>query len=140
MTMNTISLAPAVVSRTYTVGRALLGSLFLLSGLLKIGSFAAYSAWIGSAELPSPDLLLVLTIVIEIGGGLTLISGWNARLGALLLALFLVPTTIVFHGFWRADPADYLNQLNHVLKNVSIFGGMLVIFAVESSRMQARAV
>ncbi|AGW90150.1 MULTISPECIES: DoxX family protein [Cupriavidus] len=139
MVMTTMSLTPTIVSRTYTVGRALLGSLFLFSGLLKIGSFAAYSAWVASAELPSPDLLLVLTIVIEIGGGLTLISGWNARLGALLLALFLVPTTIIFHGFWRADPADFLNQLNHILKNISILGGMLVVFAIESSRIQARA-
>ncbi|MBP0630784.1 MULTISPECIES: DoxX family protein [unclassified Cupriavidus] len=139
MAMTTIPLEPTIVSRTYSVGRALLGSLFLFSGLLKIGSFSAYSAWIASAELPSPVVLLVLTIVIEIGGGLTLISGWNARLGALLLALFLIPTTIIFHGFWRADPADTLNQLNHILKNVSILGSMLIVFAVESSRMQAGA-
>ncbi|SDD84505.1 putative oxidoreductase [Cupriavidus sp. YR651] len=138
MATTTISLAPTIVSRTYAVGRALLGSLFLFSGLLKIGSFAAYSSWIASADLPSPDLLLVLTIVVEIGGGLTLISGWGARTGALILALFLVPTTITFHGFWRADPADFLNQLNHILKNVSILGGMLIVVAIESSRMQAR--
>jgi len=99
-----------------------------------MGSFAGYSAWIASAELPMPSLLLALTMVIEIGGGLTLITGWNARWGALVLALFLVPTTVIFHGFWRADPADFANQLNHILKNVSIFGGMLVVFAIESSR------
>jgi putative oxidoreductase len=133
MATTTTSLTPTTVSRLYSVGRALLGSLFLISGLLKIGSFAGYSAWISSAELPLPSLLLVLTIVIEIGGGLTLVSGWNARWGALVLALFLVPTTLIFHWFWRADPADFANQLNHILKNVSILGGMLVVFAIESS-------
>ncbi|MGN5480797.1 DoxX family membrane protein [Cupriavidus basilensis] len=73
-------------------------------------------------------------MTIEIAGGLTLISGWNAKWGALLLAVFLVPTTLIFHGFWRADLADSWNQLNHILKNIAILGGMLVIFAVESSR------
>ncbi|KDP84276.1 DoxX family protein [Cupriavidus basilensis] len=136
MATSTISLTPTTVSRLYAVGRALLGSLFLISGLLKIGSFAGYSAWIASAELPLPGLLLILTIAIEVGAGLTLATGWNARWGALVLALFLVPTTLIFHWFWRADPSDVANQLNHILKNVSILGGMLVVFAIESSRRQ----
>ncbi|KAF7962746.1 hypothetical protein AWV80_15185 [Cupriavidus sp. UYMU48A] len=136
MTTATMSITPATVARLYSVGRALLGSLFLISGLLKMGSFAGYSAWIASAELPMPSLLLVLAMTIEIAGGLTLISGWNAKWGALLLAVFLVPTTLIFHGFWRADLADSWNQLNHILKNIAILGGMLVIFAVESSRRQ----
>lgn len=138
MATTNISLTPTTVSRLYAVGRALLGSLFLISGILKIGSFAGYSSWIASAELPLASQLLVLTIVIEIGGGLTLLTGWNARSGALVLALFLVPTTLIFHVVWRADAADVANQLNHVLKNVSILGGMLVVFAIESSRKQVR--
>src|SRR5690348_2619149 len=134
MTTAVTSITPTTVSRLYAVGRALLGSLFLISGLLKMGSFAGYSAWIASAELPMPSLLLVLAMTIEIAGGLTLISGWNAKWGALLLAVFLVPTTLIFHGFWRADLTDSWNQLNHILKNVAILGGMLVVFAIESSR------
>lgn len=134
MTAATISVTPTTVARVYSVGRALLGSLFLISGLMKMGSFAGYSAWIASAELPMPSLLLVLAMAIEIMGGITLISGWNAKWGALLLAAFLVPTTLIFHGFWRADLADSWNQFNHILKNIAILGGMLVIFAIESSR------
>ncbi|MGN5480858.1 hypothetical protein ACTMU2_41580 [Cupriavidus basilensis] len=37
-----------------------------------------------------------------------------------------MPTTLIFHGFWRADLADSWNQLNHILKNIAILGGMLV--------------
>uniref|UniRef100_UPI003F4974B5 DoxX family protein n=1 Tax=Cupriavidus yeoncheonensis TaxID=1462994 RepID=UPI003F4974B5 len=136
MTTAITSITPTTVSRLYSIGRALLGSLFLISGLLKMGSFAGYSAWIESAQLPMPSLLLVLAMTIEIAGGVALISGWNARWGAMILAVFLVPTTLIFHGFWRADPADSWNQLNHILKNVSILGGMLVVFAIESSRKQ----
>lgn len=120
------------LSRLYPAGRALLGVLFLISGVLKIGGFAGTAAWMASAGLPLASILLVLTIVIEIAGGLTLITGWNARWGALGLAVFLVPVSLVFHGFWSADAATFQNQLNHFLKNVSILGGMLVVYALES--------
>lgn len=105
MATTNIFPTPTTVSRLYSVGRALLGSLFLISGILKIGSCAGYSAWIASAELPLASQLLLLTIVIEIAGGLTLITDWNARWGALVPALFLVPTTLIFHVVWRADAA-----------------------------------
>lgn len=123
----------------YPAGRALLGALFLISGLLKIGGFAGTAAWMASAGLPLASLLLVLTIAVEIGGGLTLITGWNARWGALTLALFLVPVSLVFHGFWSADAVNYQNQFNHFFKNIAILGGMLVVFAMESARAQVKA-
>ncbi|RDK08672.1 DoxX family protein [Cupriavidus lacunae] len=123
----------------YPAGRALLGALFLISGLLKIGGFGGTAAWMASAGLPLASLLLVLTIAVEIGGGLTLITGWNARWGALTLALFLVPVSLVFHGFWSADAVNYQNQFNHFFKNIAILGGMLVVFAMESARAQVKA-
>lgn len=122
----------STTSPIYPAGRALLGVLFLISGILKIGGFAGTAAWMASAGLPLASVLLALTIVIEIAGGLTLITGWNARWGALALAVFLVPVSLVFHGFWSADAATFQNQLNHFLKNVSILGGMLVVYALES--------
>ncbi|RWA46406.1 hypothetical protein AU476_36380 [Cupriavidus sp. UYMSc13B] len=135
-TTITSTLPAASASRLYPVGRALLGSIFLISGALKIAGFAGTAAWMASAGLPAAGLLLVATIAIEIGGGLTLITGWNSRWGALALALFLVPVTLIFHGFWSADSANFQNQLNHFLKNVSIFGGMLTVFALESARQK----
>ena len=66
-------------------------------------------------------------IALEVGGGLLLITGWQARWAALALALFLIPTTLVFHAFWAADAAHYQDQLTNFLKNLSIFGGMLLL-------------
>jgi len=123
----------------YPAGRALLGVLFLISGAFKIGGFSGVAAWMASAGVPLASVLLVLTIAVEIGGGLTLITGWNARWGALVLALFLVPVSLVFHGFWSADAANYQNQFNHFFKNIAILGGMLVVFSMESARAQIKA-
>lgn len=113
----------------YPVGRAFLGALFLVSGLFKIIGFAGVAGWMASAGLPAPEVLLAITIAIEVIGGLMLVTGWQARWAALVLALFLVPVTIVFHAFWSADAAQFNDQLTAFLKNLAILGGMLLVFA-----------
>ena len=112
---------------SFPIGRAFLGALFLVSGLFKIVGFAGVAGWMASSVLPAAEVLLVLTIAIEVVGGLLLVIGWQARRAALVLALFLVPVTIVFHGFWNADAAHFNEQLTAFLKNLAILGGMLLV-------------
>jgi putative oxidoreductase len=80
-----------------------------------------------SAGLPFASVLLVLTIVVEVGGGAALIMGIGARWAALALALFLIPATFTFHAFWAADAAHFQDQLTAFMKNLAIFGGMLLV-------------
>ena len=124
-------------SKLYPIGRALAGVLFVVSGIGKVLGFAGVAAWMNGAGIPAAGLLLVLTILLEVGGGLALITGFQARLAAGALALFLVPVTLIFHGFWYADAAEFQNQLNHFLKNLAILGGMLAIVAAEGARQAA---
>jgi len=125
-------------SKLYPIGRAFAGVLFLVSGIGKVAGFGGVLAWMNNAGLPAAGILLLLTILVEIGGGLALITGIQARPAAAVLALFLVPVTLVFHGFWYADAAEFQNQLNHFLKNLSILGGMLLILGAEQARFTAR--
>jgi putative oxidoreductase len=124
-------------SKLYPIGRALAGVLFVVSGIGKVLGFAGVAAWMNGAGIPFAGLLLVLTILLEIGGGLALVTGIQARIAALALALFLVPVTLIFHGFWHADAAEFQNQLNHFLKNVAILGALLAFAHVEGARLAA---
>jgi putative oxidoreductase len=126
-------------SKLYPAGRALVGLLFVVSGINKILGFSAVAGWMGSMGLPFASLLLAATILLEVGGGLALMTGIQARWASLGLALFLVPVTLIFHGFWSAGAAEFQNQLNHFLKNVAILGAMLTIFDIERQRVQAGA-
>jgi putative oxidoreductase len=126
-------------NKLYPIGRALVGILFLVSGINKILGFSTVLGWMNSSGIPAAGLLLVLTILLEIGGGLALVTGIQARFAAAALALFLVPVTLIFHGFWHADAAEVQNQLNHFFKNVAILGGMLVLFGIEQQRYSARS-
>ncbi|HEX9181163.1 MAG TPA: DoxX family protein [Burkholderiales bacterium] len=110
-------------------GRILLALLFVIAGYGKIGGFSGTAAYMASQGLPMSEVLLVVTIAIELGGGLMIMLGWKARWAALAIFLFIIPTTLMFHQFWMADAAQAQNQMNHFLKNLAIMGGMLYIVA-----------
>jgi putative oxidoreductase len=116
------------------VGRLLLASIFIIAGLEKIAGFDGTAKFMASKGLPMANLLLVATIMIELGGGLMIALGWHARWGALAIFLFLIPVTLVFHAFWTFEGAEYSHQMHSFLKNLAIMGGMLYIMAAGSGR------
>lgn len=115
-------------------GGALIGSLFLVSGILKMGRLPGIAAAIGSKSVPLADGVAIVVVALEVLGGLALIAGWQVRRVAAVLALFVVAATLLFHAFWAADPAAFQNQLNHFLKNVAIVGGLLLAWAGAGGR------
>jgi hypothetical protein len=62
--------------------------------------------------------------------GLCLLLGIEARLGALLLSLFLIPVTVMYHPFWKRSGADFVVEADHFLSNLAIIGGLLLIVAL----------
>ena len=117
------------------LGRILLASIFLMSGIGKIGGFAGTAGYMGSKGLPMVEVLLAITIVIEIGAALMLILGWKAKIGAALLFLWMIPVTFMFHNFWTMAPADQQLQTIMFMKNLGLMGGMLYIMAFGSGPM-----
>ncbi len=115
-------------------GRILLAVIFVMSGYGKIGGFEATAGYMASKGLPMAQLLLVLTILIELGGGLMLIVGYRTRLAAVALFLFLIPVTLVFHNFWVAPAAEVQMQTIMFMKNLAIMGGMLYVTAFGPGR------
>lgn len=120
---------PAFTSFASLLGRILLALIFVISGWNKIGSFDMTSGYMAGKGLPMTEVLLVLTIAIELVGGLMIVFGWKARWAALAIFLFLIPTTLIFHPFWAVGPEEVRNQMNNFMKNVAIMGGMLYIMA-----------
>ncbi len=107
------------------VSRVLLSAIFLFSGAMKLFGFSATAGSMAAHGMHMAPMFLVLAVVLELGGGLSLLLGYVPRLGALALALYLVPVTLVFHRN-LSDPG----QAAHFAKNVAIFGGLLAIVSV----------
>lgn len=108
------------------LGRFLLAFIFMASGFSKIVHFADTAALLGEHGIPLSKVAVVLTVLIEMGGSLLLITGFYVRYAALIMALFLVPVTLMFHRFWVMPNPEHDIQMLNFLKNVSIFGGLLV--------------
>jgi len=101
-------------------GRILIGGMFLMAGVQKLMNVSGTAGYIESVGLPLPMLGAVIAIVVEIVGGLTILSGFKIRIGALLLAFFTLIVTFIFH----ADFADQA-QVTLFTKNMAIVGGLL---------------
>ena len=108
------------------LGRAAFAAVFLW---FAPGDFSPQGiAEAGQQGVPLPGLLVPLAGLISLAGGLGVLLGYRARLGAWLLILFLVPVTIVFHNFWAVrDPMMAQIQQGFFLANLSRVGGALLI-------------
>ena len=112
------------------IGRILLVLIFLKSGIGKIENFEGTAQYMASHGIaPYTNFFLVGAIFFELAGSITVILGYFARFGAILLLIFLIPTTLIFHDAF-VDP----KMMIHFMKNVSMFGGILVLLAVGPGR------
>lgn len=111
-------------------GRVLIGGIFTLSGLSKLGTYGAITGAISSVGLPFAPLGFLVAIGVEIGVGLMLLVGYRTRSAALILALWSVVTAIFFHRNF----ADQ-NMMIHFMKNLMIAGGLLQIVHFGAGRL-----
>ena len=112
------------------IGRILLVLIFLKSGIGKIENFEGTAQYMASHGIaPYTNFFLVGAIFFELAGSITVILGYFARFGAILLLIFLIPTTLIFHDTF-VDPKMTI----HFMKNVGIFGGLLVLLAAGAGR------
>lgn len=123
------------MSHTYTssvsvLARILLALMFILSGFGKLTDIQGTAGYIASGGLPFPMLLAAGVGALELLGGLALVIGFQARWVGLVLGLFTLVASVVFHPFW-AVPADQqsITQLLS-MKNLSVAGGLLLVSAL----------
>lgn len=116
------------------LGRILLAGIFVISGFNKITGFEGTTGYIAGKGLPLPQVLTVIAILIELGGGLAIVLGWKTRWAALAVIVFMIVITPIFHGFWASPPDQMMNQQAHFMKNVSMLGGLLLLFAFGPGR------
>ncbi|AFY29710.1 DoxX family protein [Cyanobium gracile] len=104
------------------IARVLLCLVFLHAVIGKLTGFAGVAGMIAGRGIPLAPVLLAAAVALMAVGSVLVISGIRARLGAILLLLFLVPTTLLFHS----DVADPQERIA-LLKNLSIMGGLLLV-------------
>jgi putative oxidoreductase len=107
---------------TQLTGRILMSSIFIMAGINKISGYAGTQGYMESMGVPGA--LLPLVILLELGGGLAVLLGWQTRIAAFLLAGFSVLSALIFH-------ANFGDQMQSILfmKNLAMAGGLLFLVA-----------
>ena len=115
------------------IGRILFSLLFLSSAFGHLTQTQAMAGYAKSKGVPSaPAAVLVTGLMLLVGGLMVLLGIW-ADLGALILAAFLIPTAIIMHGFWReSDPQGRMMEMVQFNKDLALGGAALMLMALIS--------
>jgi len=132
-TDSTIAARPqAAIAVSGAIGPIVfLGRLFFVLIFLMAGPrhfLSATAAFASSQGVPLASIAVPISGVLAIAGGLSILLGYRARLGAWLIVLFLLCITPMMHNFWAVtDPMMHQMQLIMFMKNLSMLGGALII-------------
>ena len=126
-------------STALLIGRILIGAIFLVSGLAKLTDPAGAIGYMAKAGIPAADVLVYVAGFAEILGGLAVISGFLARIGAIGLFVFMAITTLTMHAFWNFQGQERIMQNVQFMKNLSIMGGLLMLWATGPGRFSIDA-
>lgn len=125
-------LKPNTMKYIPLIGRILFSLIFISSGIMgHMINLQQTSAYAASSGLPMPTVLVLVSGIIALLGGLSILLGYKAKLGALLIVIFLIPVTFTMHNFWTiTDPAQQMMktiQMSLFMKNIALIGAALMI-------------
>lgn len=114
----------------FVLGRILFGGFFVISGIRHFQHLPMMASFTGQKGMPAPKLAVIVSGLLILLGGLSILLGIRPTWGVLAVTLFMVPVTLIMHNYW-ADTDPFAKQMNQVnfLKNVGLLGGawMLVM-------------
>ena len=115
------------------IGRILFGGFFLMSGINHFTKLEAMTGYAKYKKLPAAKLGVLISGLMLVIGGLSVILGYYVDLGALLLAIFLVLAAVIFHNFWKeTDATAKQNEMLGFMKDIALAGAALILFALVS--------
>ena len=116
------------------IGRILFAMIFINSGIAHFAKLEAMAGYATYKKLPAAKLSVVVSGLMILVGGLYIAFGVYADLGALLIALFLIPTAFMMHAFWKeSDATAKQNETIGFFKDLSLAGAALIIFVLVGS-------
>ncbi|MEY3009117.1 MAG: hypothetical protein RL464_782 [Actinomycetota bacterium] len=119
------------------IGRVLFALIFINSGVAHLTKLNDMTGYAQFKKVPAPKLAVIVTGLMLIIGALYIVFGVYADLGALLLAVFLVPTAFMMHNFWTIqDPQAKQGEMINFFKNLSLAGAALIIFVLVGSGVE----
>jgi uncharacterized membrane protein YphA (DoxX/SURF4 family) len=115
----------------FLVGRILYGGFFVLGGLNHFTHLGMLAGYAGFKGVPAPKPAVIISGLLIVVGGLSVILGVQPTVGILCIAAFLIPVTLMIHMFWSdTDQQAAINNRVNFQKNVALLGAGLVLLSL----------
>jgi len=112
------------------IGRVLISGVFLWAAYEKITHWNATVSYMKTKNIPQLNIVLPVMMALKIIGGLSVLLGWHAHIGALLLLVVTVISVLKLHAFWeKSGPERSMEQL-FFMKELAVIGGLFMILAL----------
>ena len=114
----------------FLIGKILLGGYFAFSGLNHFMNTRDMTGWVESKGLPKPEVMVYLSGLVLIVGGLGIIAGAYPVVSILMLSGFLFLANVLVHDFWNLEEGRQ-DQMTHFLKNTALIGALLMLLGAD---------
>ena len=111
------------------IARLLFSVIFITSGISHFTQIEGMGQYAGSQGVPAPKFMVGFSGLMILLGGLSVLLGAYAKIGTLMLILFLIPAAFMMHNFWAVeDPNMKQVQQAHFMKNMALAGAAFLIW------------
>lgn len=118
-------------STIFLVGRLLLGGYFIFNGFNHFSNASMMTGYAQSKGVPAAKAAVLLSGLLLLVGGLSILLGIYPMIGTLAIALFLLPVTFMMHAFWKVqEPMAKMGETINFTKNLALLGATLMLLAI----------
>ncbi len=115
----------------FLIGRIIVGLYFAFNGMNHFSNLNMMTGYAQSKGVPSPRLAVIVTGLLLLLGGLSLLTGYQSDVGIILLLIFLLPTTFMMHNFWKVEDQQMkMMEMVNFMKNFALIGSLLMFFSI----------
>ena len=118
------------MSMAFVTGRFIFGGFFIFNGIHHLLSSRTLAQFAAAKGVPAPEAAVLLTGLLILFGGISILLGWQPELGIAAIAMFLIGVTPLMHNFWAETGAERTADMGHFMKNMALLGGTLMFSAV----------
>lgn len=115
----------------YTIGKIIFGLYFVYNGYSHFKNVGGLTGYAQSKKVPMAKFSVLLSGLMLLLGGASILLGMQNVLGMWILVAFLLPTTFIMHDFWKeTDPMAKMNQKIAFTKNMALVGALLMLIGI----------
>ncbi len=115
----------------FLIGRIIVGAFYINNAFNHFARLEMMAGYTQSKGVPAPKAAVIVTGILLLIGGLSILTGVQPTIGVAALVIFFLPVAIVMHGFWKvSDPNMRMTEMAHFMKDIALMGSALMLLAI----------